>query len=256
MNTLILRIATAAAYLVMVGVNYLAVALPLGGRDTGAVSNSYPNIFAPAGYAFSIWGLIYLLLAIYVVYQIGRKEDVLLARVNRLFIINALLNACWIFAWHYDVIWFSLVIMAGLLITLIKIADIFRQSALGKKERWLARLPFSVYFGWITVATIANATVFLVYLGWNGLGLSETFWVIAILLIGAAIGCWRMLRDRAIAYGLVLVWAYGAILAKHFSAGGFVGQYPSVIWTAVFCLAIFMATIVFISINKKANGTR
>jgi hypothetical protein len=250
MNTLILRIAAAVAYLVMVGVNYLAVALPLAGRDTGAVSDSYPNIFAPAGYAFAIWGLIYLLLAIYVVYQIGRKDDVLLAKVNRLFIINALLNAGWIFAWHYDVIWLSLVIMVGLLTTLIKIADIFRQSVLGPKERWLVRLPFSVYFGWITVATIANATVFLVYLGWNGFGLPEAFWAVAILLVGALIGCWRMLRDRTIAYGLVLVWAYGAILAKHLSAGSFAGQYPSVIWTTALCLAAFVGTIIFISIKK------
>jgi len=138
----------------MLSVNYLATALPLGGRSTGAISDNYPNLFAPAGYAFAIWGLIYALLAIYVVYQCLQKQDILTTRINRFFIFNALFNASWLFAWHYDVIWLSVIIMLGLLITLIKIADILRQSALTPKERLMVRLPFSIYFGWITVATM------------------------------------------------------------------------------------------------------
>jgi len=251
MNTKLLKISTFGAYVVMVAVNYLAVLLPLNGRDTGAISDNYPNLFAPAGYAFSIWGLIYTLLAIYVIYQLWREKDELVVRVNRLFNVNALLNALWIFAWHYDVIWFSVIIMVGLLFTLIRVADILRVSNLTKKECWLVRLPFSVYFGWITVATIANITVFLVSIGWNGFGLSESFWTVAVLLVGALIGSWRMLRDHFIPYGLVLVWAYGAILAKHLSASGFDGQYPSVIWTVAICLFVFLGTIVFINIKRK-----
>ena len=155
------------------------------------------------------------------------------------------------FAWHYDLIWLSVIIMAGLLFTLIRIADIFRASVLSRKERWLIRLPFIVYFGWITVATIANITVFLVYLGWNGFGLSDSFWTVVILLIGTLIGSWRIWRDRFISYGLVLIWAYGAILSKHLSESGFAGNYPSVIWTVVLCLLVFLGTIIFISIKKK-----
>jgi hypothetical protein len=251
MNTLILKISTLAAYVMMVGVNYLAVALPFAGRDTGAVSDNYPNLFAPAGYAFSIWGLIYTLLGIYVIYQFSHKDDELSAKVNRIFIINALLNALWLFTWHYDLIWLSVLIMVGLLITLVRIADIFQGRAITSKETWLVRLPFSVYFGWITVATIANITVFLVYLGWNGFGFPESFWTVAVLLVGALIGSIRMLRDRFAPYGLVLLWAYGAILFKHLSASGFGGQYPSVIWVVVFCLLVFLGTIIFISIKKK-----
>lgn len=251
MNTKFLKISTLVAYVVMVGVNYLAVLLPLGGRSTGQISDNYQNLFAPAGYAFSIWGLIYTLLGIYVVYQLWRKEDWLVEKVNKIFIVNALLNTSWIFAWHYDLIWLSLIIMGGLLITLIKIADIFHSRAITPKQTWLVRLPFSVYFGWITVATIANVTVFLVYLGWNGFGLPDVFWTVAVLLVGTLIGSWRMLRDRFVPYGLVLIWAYGAILAKHLSASGFTGKYPSVIWTVVLCLLVFLGTIVFISIKKK-----
>jgi len=251
MNTKILKISTLASYVIMVGTNYLAVLLPLGGRSTGQISENYQNLFAPAGYAFSIWGLIYLLLGIYVVYQLWREQDELVTKVNRIFIVNALLNASWIFAWHYDLIWLSVIIMLGLLITLIKIADIFHKRAITLKETWLVRLPFSIYFGWITVATIANITVFLVYLGWNGFGLPESFWTVLVLLVGAIIGSWRMLRDRFFPYGLVFIWAYSAILVKHLSVSGFAGNYPDIIWTVVLCLLVFTGTTLFISIKKK-----
>jgi hypothetical protein len=250
MNTKIIKISTLIAYGVMVAVNYLAVALPFAGRDTGEISDNYSNLFAPAGYAFSIWGLIYMLLLVYVIYQFGRK-DALAARINRVFIVNALLNASWMFAWHYDFIWLSVLIMVGLLVTLIWIADILRGGELTKNDHWLIRLPFGVYFGWITVATIADIMVFLISIGWNGLGLPESFWTMVVLLAGTLIGSWRLLRDCFAPYGLVLIWAYGAILAKHLSVSGYGGQYPSIIWTVALCLAVFVGMIVFISFKKK-----
>lgn len=253
MNTKFLKVLTLVSYVVMVTVNYLAVLLPLGGRSTGEISDNYQNLFAPAGYAFSIWGLIYTLLGIYVIYQLFRKEDELVLKVNRFFIVNALLNALWIFSWHYDLIWLSIIIMIGLLTTLIKIADIFKNKIITTKEIWLVRLPFSIYFGWITVATIANVAVFLVYLGWNGFGISESVWTVIVLLAGAFIGSWRMLFDKFSPYGLVLIWAYGAILYKHLSIDGFNGNYPRIIWTTIFCLLIFASVLIFISFNKKNN---
>ena len=144
--------------------------------------------------------------------------------------------------------------MLGLLVTLIKIADILRQSSLTKKERWLVRLPFSVYFGWITVATIANLTVFLVSLNWNGFGLNQSIWTVIVLLVGATIGSWRALHDRNIPYTLVLVWAYGAMLFKHLSENGFNGAYPAVIATAGLCLAIFVGSIIYIGWKQKGDG--
>lgn len=253
MSRKILKTSILVAYVAMVGVNYLAVLLPLGGRSTGQISDNYQNLFAPAGYAFSIWGLIYILLGMYAVYQLWQEKDELVKKVNKIFIVNALFNISWIFAWHYDLIWLSVIIMGGLLVTLIKIVDMFRGRALTPKQTWLVRLPFSVYFGWITVATIANVAVFLVYLGWNGFGLPEVFWTVVVLLIGALIGSWRILYDRFIPYGLVLIWAYGAILVKHLSTSGFSGQYPIVIWTVVLCLLVFLGTIAFISIIKKGD---
>ena len=246
MKKILNKIIVPLVYLIMLLVNYLAVALPLGGRDTGAISDNYPNLFAPACYAFSIWGLIYTLLGIYVVYQFVRESDALVSRVNRVFVINALLNAGWLFAWHYDVIWLSVIIMLGLLITLIKIADILRQSALTTKERVLVRLPFSIYFGWITVATIANISILLVSLNWNGFGIAESVWTVIILLVGMIIGTWRSVRDRNIPYVLVLIWAYGAILAKHISVNGFDKAYSFIIATAVLCLVIFIGNVFYI----------
>jgi len=247
----ILKTSTLVAYIVMIVTNALAILLPLGGRSTGQISENYANLFAPAGYAFSIWGLIYALLGIYAIYQSQKKENNLTEKINKVFIMNALLNALWIFAWHYDVIWLSVIIMLGLLLTLIKIADILRSNQLTKKEKWLVKLPFSVYFGWITVATIANITVFLVYLGWDRFGIPESFWTVIVLLVGMIIGSWRTLKDRAIPYGLVLIWAYGAILYKHLSVSGFNSQYPSIILTVSFCLLVFLGVIIFIQTGKE-----
>jgi FtsH-binding integral membrane protein len=141
--------------------------------------------------------------------------------------------------------------MIGLLISLIKIADILRSQKLNALENWLVRLPFSIYFGWITVATIANITVLLVSLGWNGFGLSDVFWTVVVLLVGAVIGSWRTIHDRNIPYALVLIWAYGAILSKHLSATGFAGQYPAVIYTVIGCLIVFAAMAVYAGVKGR-----
>lgn len=253
MNTKIIRLCTLLSYIGVVIVNFLATTLPIGGRNTGEVSDSYPNLFAPAGYAFSIWGLIYLFLGIYVIYQLKENKNELLAKINKLFILNAILNSSWIFAWHYDLIWLSVIFMLGLLWSLIRITEILRVSILNKRQVWLVRTPFSIYFGWITVATIANITIFLVSVGWNGFGLSDSYWTIIILLVGAMIGVWRMLRDRFFPYGLVLIWAYVAILFKHVSITGFAGQYPSVIVTAALCIVAFIGIILYTSFKKKTR---
>jgi hypothetical protein len=241
-NTLI-KILAGVAYVAMVAVNYLANALPINNRGTGVISDAYPNLFAPAGPAFSIWGLIYLLLAGYTIYQFtksGQNKEGLIKKINFLFIATSLANIAWIFVWHYDFIALSVIIMAGLLILLIKIADILRTEQFNSLEKLFIRTPFSIYFGWITVAAIANMTVFLVSLGWNGFGVANFVWTSIILLVGAVIGILRLRKDKNIAYGLVLVWAYSWILFKHLSASGFDGQYPNVIATAIVCLILFI----------------
>ncbi|MFZ6014777.1 MAG: tryptophan-rich sensory protein [Patescibacteria group bacterium] len=244
------KIIAALLYAVMVFVNYLANALPIGGVTTGEASDAFANLFTPAGLTFSIWGLIYFLLFVYVIYQfIGvKKKDAKLekaiAKVNKYFVLSSLANVAWIFSWHYQIIWLSVLIMLGLLICLIKIADVLKTEDFTLKDFIAIKLPFSIYFGWITVAIIANITVFLVSINWNGLGIADNIWMIIVLFAGIGIGIWRMYIDRNIAYGLVIVWAYIGILYKHTSAGGFGGQYPDVISALFICLVLLFGGIV------------
>lgn len=242
MKNKFLKIMAVVSYLAMIVVNALANILPINNRTTGAISNSYPNLFAPAALTFSIWGLIYLLLAGYVIYQFtknAKDRKNLFDKINPLFIATSLVNFFWILAWHHDFIGLSVILIATLLVLLIKISDILRQEKISSWGRLFIIAPFSVYFGWITVATIANIAVFLVSVSWGGFGVADYIWTSIILLVGALIGIWRMLRDKNIAYGLVLVWAYLGILLKHLSASGFNGQYPSVIATVILCLVLF-----------------
>ncbi len=243
MNNTLTKILVGISYVAMVGVNFLANGLPINNRSTGQISDDYPNLFAPAGPAFSIWGLIYLLLGGYVLYQFVKKDpktEELLQKINLLFIATSLANISWIFAWHYDFIGLSVLIMTVLLTLLIKIADILRAEQFTVIKKVFIWAPFSVYFGWITVATIANITVFLVSIGWKGFGIADFVWTSIIVLVGAFIGILRMSKDKNIAYGLVLIWAYAWILFKHMSASGFDGQYPSVIVTVMVCIVAFI----------------
>ena len=251
MKKIFIKIFVVITYLGMIIVNFLANALPINNRSTGEISDLYANLFAPAGLTFSIWGLIYLLLGVYIIYQfINKEKESLFAKINQLFILTSIANISWILAWHYDYIGLSVLIMAFLLFLLIKIADICRLEKFTIVEKFFVLAPFSIYFGWITVATIANITVFLVSLGWNGFGISDFIWTILILLVGALIGILRALKDKNIIYLSVFIWAYLGILLKHISSSGFDGQYPSIILTISLCLSLFLFFIIRI-FNKN-----
>jgi hypothetical protein len=243
MKNTFIKVVAGLAYVAMVVVNFLANGLPINNRSTGEISDAYPNLFAPAGPAFSIWGLIYLLLAGYVFYQFVKKDEnteSLIQKINPFFIATSVANISWIFAWHYDYLGLSVLIMGLLLVLLIKIANILRTEQFSGVEKVTIWSAFSVYFGWITVATIANITVFLVSIGWDGFGISDIVWTIIVLIVGSIIGILRMYKDKNIIYGLVVIWAYLWILFKHFSATGFDGQYQSIIVTTILCLIVFI----------------
>lgn len=244
------KILVVFSLVLMIAVNALANILPINGIGTGAVSDSFPNLFAPAGITFAIWGLIYLLLSIYAIYQTGlfSKEKTSfdsewLRTVGFFFVLSSMANTIWIFAWHYKIIEVSLVMMLIILASLIKIVLILKSQKLSTKEKLLIRLPFSVYFGWITVATIANVTTQLVAWNWNGFGILEPVWSIIILSVGALIGITTILSNRDTAYGLVLIWAFAGILIKHLSPDGFAGEYTGIIITVIISLAAFVLSI-------------
>lgn len=256
-KNLFLKISVAISYIAMLTVNFLANYLPIGGVTTGEVSDAYANLFTPAGITFSIWGLIYSLLAVYVVYYIGfsnrieSSKKILSDKIALLFTLSSLANIAWIFSWHYGIIFLSVLIMFVLLISLIKIADILNKNKFSVTENICLRIPFSIYFGWITVATIANISVFLVSINWNGWGISDLIWMIIITFVGAAIAIIRGLKDKNIPYLFVLIWAYGGIWLKHTSVNGYQEQYPLIITSVVICIALFLSTIGWISLPRK-----
>ena len=227
----------ALTYLVMIGTNFAANALPLNGRRTGEVSDSYPSLFTPAGFTFSVWGVIYLLLGMHVLYQLGlfrgrpdtAADSALLNRVGVLFSISSLANTAWVFAWHYDHIGLSAVLVVVILVCLALIVGTLNRTDLTGRQRAYVGVPFSVYFGWTTVATVANITVLLVSLGWDGFGWPDSVWAVIIVLVAMVIGTVTMLRNRDLAYGLVLIWAYVGILFRQTSADELACRYPAVI---------------------------
>jgi hypothetical protein len=200
-------------------VNVLANALPLNGLETGEISDRFQIYFVPAGYVFSIWGLIYLALLGFTVYQAlpAQRANPRLRSIGYWFAFGNLANTIWVFLWHYEVFSLTLVVMLALLASLIVIylrLDIGR-ARVSAAEGWLVNLPFSIYLGWITVATIANVTQVLYYFGWSGWGLAPETWAVIMLSVGVIVAGVMAWTRGDIAYLLVLVWAFAGIAIKH-----------------------------------------
>lgn len=206
------RLINALTLACMLVVNALANALPLNGKNTGEISDSYPVLFTPAGYVFSIWGLIYIALIGFAVFQAlpaQRAND----RINRIggwFALSNVLNMAWLFAWHWEVLWLSVVFMVGLLACLLVIytrLEIGLHARTSPMEQTMVDFPFSLYLGWISVATIANVSAALYASGWNGFGLAPQVWTVIMIIVAAVLGLLMIQRRNALAYPAVLIWA-------------------------------------------------
>lgn len=249
------------SFIVMVGVNALANILPFNGMTTGAISDSYPNLFAPAGFTFAIWGVIYFMLGAFVIFGFRGFDHgsirLVYKRISMAFICSSLLNALWIVCWHWKLIPLSMILMLLILGSLIYIVIQLKGLRLSQNETRFVRIPFGIYFGWITVATIANMTTLLVSLGWRGVLFSEEVWTILILMIGLAIGGATALRNLDFANGAVLVWAYFGILAKHLMASGFNGAYSGVVLTLILSLVLLLSLEGFVFyMNRRFTRRR
>jgi hypothetical protein len=255
MKTIKLSWIVALAFGWMMIVNILAVALPLNNRDTGRISDSYPNLFAPDGRTFAIWGVIYILLLGFTAYQLGWlgkvKNKSLVDDLRRLMTVNMISNGAWLFAWHYDLIPLSAIIMVILLLTLISMALKVSRYQLEGKEKWLVAGAVNVYFGWITVATIANITVLLVSLAWRGWGLYDNTWMVIITIVATLIAAGTIWKTKSLAYGLVILWAFWGILRKHLSPIGWDNQYPEVIITVILGIVAVAGTILTVAKNRN-----
>ncbi len=257
-KNMIIKILVLVSFVAMVAVNYLAVLLPINNQTPGQVSDSYANLFAPAGITFSIWGVIYLLLGLSTLYQLGlfqkdksQEKTDLISKLGIYFLVTSVANISWVFAWHYNIIPLSLVLIVTILIFLLKIADLFKDKDFSNREKFFLKLPYSVYLGWITVATIANVTVFLVSIGWDGFGISNVVWTILVLIAGLLIAIFKSCKYKDIAYGLVIIWAYSGILIKHISEAGYAGMYPSIIYTVIGCIAVLIVNEIYLLVKTS-----
>jgi benzodiazapine receptor len=176
------------AFAVTIIVNGLAGSTTvLGGVTSAQVSDNYPTLITPAGFTFAIWGIIYTLLLLFTVYQLlpKNRDKPFLSQIGVLFGLSSAFNVCWLFLWHYNYITYSLVLMLALLASLILV---YLRLGIGKtavslKEMTFVHLPFSVYLGWISIATIANVSVALTAAGWDGWGISDATWAVAIVCV-------------------------------------------------------------------------
>jgi benzodiazapine receptor len=257
-NDTIRQIAVVIAVLVTVVVNGLANALPFNGLTTGEISDRFEVYFVPAGYVFSIWGLIYLGLLAYAIYQAlsAQKENPRLQKTGWLFVLSSVGNIVWIFLWHYEVFTVTIFAMLLLLICLILIylrLEIGR-SEVSSGEKWFVRVPFSIYLGWITVATIANMTSLLDYLNWGGWGISDQLWAVIMLFVGVVVASAVFISRKDIAYMLVIIWAFIGIAGKHSD----VPLVSNAAWTAVGIVVavLLVGSIVYYTIGrpKMARG--
>ncbi|MFC4102325.1 tryptophan-rich sensory protein [Paenibacillus xanthanilyticus] len=231
----------------VVAVNALANLLPINGLTTGELSAKYPVLVTPAGYAFSIWSLIYALLAGFVIYQARSRsiERSTIQRIGPWFILSCAFNIGWILVWHYEYVYASVAVMLALLLSLIalyvKTHTATDRPTVG--ESLLVQLPFSIYLGWISVATIVNISVAFYKSGWEGFGLSDATWSVIVLTLGTILAfvIGGLYTDPY--YVLVFVWAYIAIAYKQQS-------YESVMTSALIAAGLLLAYAIALWIRK------
>lgn len=220
-----MALANALSLVLVVLVNALANILPIAGITTGEVSDSYVNLFAPAGITFSIWGVIYALLIGFTVLLIlprilgEERHEELLRRVSFWFIAANVLNSLWIFAWHYRWIGTSLLLIVGVFLTVGALYLILRRFP---TQTWAEKLfipiPFQIYFGWLTVAVIANITTYLVAIEWGGFGLPDALWTVVVIAAAAVIGSLVIWTKKDVFYTAVVIWALFGIILKRAGA--------------------------------------
>jgi len=245
------RILMALSLVIVLVVNILANSLPINGVTTGEISDQFPILFVPAGYVFSIWGLIYLALIGFTIYSLTPKgrENEMIDAIAGWFVAANLFNTAWVFLWHYQQFALTLIPIFGLLVSLIAI---YFKLKIGKKARaWIEKIlvavPFSIYLGWATVAVVANVSQFLYTTGWRGAPLSEAVWTVIMLAVAALLGVLMIFLRKEVAYPLVLVWAFVGIWVKQ-------GDTPLVATTALtFAGILALLTLIMGLMNLRSK---
>jgi len=210
--------ANVTAFVATILVNGLASTALLNGKSTGSISDKYVTLITPAGYVFSIWSVIYILLFVFVAFQAmsSQKDRPFQKQVGVLFLLSCIFNIVWIFLWQYEYITLSVPLMFALLASLI---SIYLRVNVGKanvsmREKLTVQLPFSVYLGWITIASIADVAAALVSVSWDGFGISYETWAILVIVVALIIALLVTFMRRDVGYDLVIIWALFGIAVK------------------------------------------
>jgi len=211
--------ANVIAFVLTVIINGLAGSTTIiGGKETAQISDANPTLITPAGYVFSIWGIIYLLLGMFVVYQAlpRNNEKDFHNKIGWFFVLSCVANIVWLFVWQFEYLSLSVILMFLILASLVLI---YIRVGVGKsdvslREKLAVHLPFSVYLGWITIASIANVAATLVSLDWDGFGVDPATWAILIVIVALLITILVIATRKDIAYGLVIIWALVGISIK------------------------------------------
>ena len=239
----------AAATVGVIAFNFLAATGRLNGVDTGAISDKYPTLITPAGYAFSIWTLIYIGLIAFSVWQLLPANRARFANIRSFYILSCALNCGWLYMWHTDQIAICSLLLFLLAVTLFFI-NLYLRRTEGAGDYWFVKAPFGLYFGWVTAATLVNFAILLVY--WR-VGLSEVAWVITsvvLILIAAALGVLLRIRLNNYLYPLAIAWAIAAIGVKQS------GNTAVVVASAIAMIACLIATLSFVLGMPSTDNTR
>jgi len=249
MKNTLRQVVVSLTVLITIVINILADALPINGLNTGAISDKFKVYFVPAGYVFAIWGIIYIGLIAYAVYQAlpAQRENPRLQTIGWWVVLGGLANCTWIFLWHYEQFVGTLAAMLVLLATLIAVylALGVGQMKVSSGETWAVRIPFSIYLGWITVATIANVSDVLDTLHPLGLNNVAATWM--VVMLGAVLiisGLMSFLR-RDVAYAAVILWALAGIAVKFPQAG--------IVTIATWVTFVLVATSLIVAFLVKKN---
>jgi hypothetical protein len=228
------QILVIAATAGVIFVNYLAGTGRLNNKTPTNISDQYPTLVTPAGYAFSIWGLIYGGLLAFSIYQALPAQTARFSKIRTLYISNCAANCVWLYLWHYELIALSVVVIFVMLGTLVLI-NTNLPHADSLLETWLARIPFSIYFGWLTVATILNFSIALLFLEFDAANSSKVFLASTLIIAATVLGVVVHFKMAIAAYPLTIAWALTAIAIKHSAE-------TIIVTIAAFCVIVLLIT--------------
>ena len=267
---IIIQIGVVLGFIGTVVVNALSSVGLINNIDPGTLSDNIPNLFVPSGLTFSVWGVIYIGLAALAVYSTialfkkKEEESYFLNKMGIEFIIASAANITWIFLWHYQtpanyMVELSLIAMVILLASLL---TMYIRLGIGKidvskEEKWFIHVPISLYLGWITIATVANATAVIVDLSINkllysGYGLSEVYWTNFMLLIATIITILMLYIRKDIAYSLVVIWALAGILTKRISVSPIQLEIVATSGIGIALIVAMIGFVIYKFIRKKS----